>query len=115
MVTYRVGNTEYKIPIRKKGKSCLEGIDEALMMGYDVSCRISKDGKRSVVNFNQVGERHSALRLDIEDEMMDRELNELWNENYDEGVVEYPIHSSEGASGVLRFMESLGFRVGKVV
>lgn len=100
----------------KKHKSCIAGIEEALMMGYDVDCQISKGKKHSTIEFSQTGETHgkyrSALRFGVANEKMDNEINRAWNES---GMaLGYPITSVEKAENVLDFLKDLGYKVGRV-
>ena len=104
--------------LRKKGgkktKSCLEGIDEALMMGYDVKCEI-KGAKKSIIRFEQHPDYRTALTFGIDNEKMEREISRLWNEDDMSRVVKYPIRSSNDAKEVIEWLEDSGYQVGKVV
>jgi len=97
-----------------KKKSCLEGIDEALMMGYDVKCEI-KGAKKSTIRFEQHPDYRTALTFGIDNEKMDREISRLWNEDEMERIVKYPIRNDEDARTVIDWLQDSGYKVGKVV
>ena len=97
------------------GKSCVEGVSEALMYAYDVSFVIVKDKKKSIIDFYQDGNLRSALRFGIRNDDMDTALSEEWNRSYDSGEIPNPIETKEDAEKVCEWLESNNFKVGRLV
>jgi len=81
----------------------LDGIDQALMYAYDVEFKISRDGVRSTIFFEQHPDYRNALNFHITNDDMDEEWNNTvrWSREW---KLNYPIENMESANDVIEWL-----------